>query len=127
MVVNTNEPNELKDVIRDLKKFTAKKVIQQIQEEPESRRKWMLNEFEKAGRESKKHSKYKFWQEGNYAVEVYSPYFTWIKIRYIHNNPVKAGLVRKPEDWKYSSASNYMDSESVLDEVFCIPPILISI
>ncbi|MEM7575357.1 MAG: transposase [Bacteroidota bacterium] len=26
---------------------------------------------------------------------------------YIHNNPVKAGLVQKAEDWKYSSASDY--------------------
>jgi len=30
------------------------------------------------------------------------------KLRYIHNNPVKAGLVENPEDYKYSSARNYM-------------------
>jgi len=29
--------------------------------------------------------------------------------RYIHLNPVKAGLVRKPEDWKYSSYGNYIN------------------
>ena len=27
--------------------------------------------------------------------------------KYIHNNPVKAGLVLKPEDWQYSSAPDY--------------------
>lgn len=26
---------------------------------------------------------------------------------YIHENPVKAGLVKHPEDWKYSSAQDY--------------------
>ena len=28
------------------------------------------------------------------------------KIEYIHYNPVKRGLVNKPECWKYSSAYN---------------------
>jgi len=31
-----------------------------------------------------------------------------IKLDYIHNNPVKAGLVRSPEDWLYSSASEWL-------------------
>ncbi len=29
-------------------------------------------------------------------------------IKYIHDNPVKAGMVKKGEDYKYSSCSNYM-------------------
>jgi len=29
------------------------------------------------------------------------------KIAYIHNNPVKSGLVRQPEDWPFSSAASY--------------------
>ncbi len=29
---------------------------------------------------------------------------------YIHNNPVKAGLVRKPEDWEFSSYLNYYEN-----------------
>ena len=46
MLVNTNEPFELKDVVRDFKKFTSKKILFQIQNEPESRREWMLKLFE---------------------------------------------------------------------------------
>jgi hypothetical protein len=39
----------------------------------------------------------------------------WTKIKYIHNNPVEAGIVIKPEDFKYSSARNYfLDEQSVL-------------
>jgi hypothetical protein len=35
----------------------------------------------------------------------------WTKLLYIHNNPVKAGLVTKPEDYKYSSARNYINND----------------
>ena len=31
-----------------------------------------------------------------------------VKVDYIHNNPVVAGLVEKPEDYLYSSARNYL-------------------
>jgi putative transposase len=29
------------------------------------------------------------------------------KLNYIHDNPVRAGLVKEPEDYRYSSAANY--------------------
>ena len=35
----------------------------------------------------------------------------WTKLKYIHNNPVEAGLVNNPEDYKYSSAGNYILGE----------------
>ena len=115
MLVNASEPFELKDVIRDFKKFTSKKIIFQIQNEPESRRDWMLKQFEDEANKSIKHKSYKFWQVGNHAIEVYSLKFSWDKINYIHNNPVKAGFVNENYHWKYSSASNYQDMESVLE------------
>ena len=115
MMVNTNEPFQLKDVIRDFKKFTSKKILQQIQNEPESRREWMLKLFEDEAESSKKHTYFKFWQVGNHAIELYSEKFVWDKINYIHNNPVEAGLVRNAEEWIYSSASNYQNMESILE------------
>lgn len=37
------------------------------------------------------------------------------KLNYIHNNPVRAGLVKNLEDWKYSSFHNYyLDDESLI-------------
>lgn len=32
-------------------------------------------------------------------------------IRYIHQNPVKAGLVKKPDDWQWSSCTSYYGGE----------------
>ena len=49
MVVNCNEPFQLKDVIRDFKRHTVKTIIDQIINKPESPREWMLREFAEAG------------------------------------------------------------------------------
>lgn len=122
MVVNCDDEYNLSDVIRDFKKFTSRKILFQIQNEVESRREWLIKLFRQAAINHTKTKNYKFWQDGNHAIELYNSRFTWKKINYIHNNPVKAGYVRKIEDWKYSSASNYMGQVSVLDEVHCITP-----
>ena len=126
MIVQTSEPHQIKDTIRDFKKFTSKKILFQIQNEPESRREWMLKIFEDEAEQSKKHKTYKFWQVGNHAIEVFTEKFIWDKINYIHENPVRAGLVKQQWDWVYSSASNYQDKESVLEEVLKIPQRLIT-
>jgi putative transposase len=115
MIANTNEPFQLKDTIRDFKKYTAKKIILQIESKPESRREWMLGLFAYEAKSSKKHKFYRFWQEGNHAIELCNEKFVWDKINYIHYNPVKAGFVAKTQHWTYSSASNYQDKESIID------------
>ena len=48
-----------------------------------------------------------FWQAHYYDFNVSKhPKFVE-KLRYIHRNPVKRGLVTKPEDWKWSSYCHY--------------------
>jgi REP element-mobilizing transposase RayT len=56
-------------------------------------------------------SKYQVWQDGSHPEAIYSDDFARQKIEYIHNNPVKAGLVSKAEDWSYSSARAYLLGE----------------
>ncbi len=53
-----------------LKKCTSKKIIQNIQEEPESRREWLLELFSKACEHLKKEQDYKVWQDGYHAEEI---------------------------------------------------------
>ena len=120
IIIDTKDEIPLKDIIRDFKKFTSKKNITQIQNEPESRRDWILKLFEDEAKESGKHKYFKLWKDGNHAIEVYTEKFVWDKINYIHNNPVRAGLVKNQWEWIYSSASNYQDEESIL-EVFKLP------
>jgi hypothetical protein len=56
------------------------------------------------------------------AEDLYSEKFTWIRLNYIHMNPVRAGYVNRPEYWKYSSASNYMEMDGVLENVQRLAP-----
>lgn len=128
LIVNCNEPFQLKDAIRDFKKFTAKQIIAEIQNGIESRKEWLLKLFIEAGNSTSKNKTYKFWQTGNHAIELCSPEFSWRKIEYIHQNPVRAGLVEKSVDWLNSSARNYQDYEDVkLADMCCLTAPLTSV
>lgn len=117
-----SEDGKLSDLIRDFKKYTAKTILHKIQVEPESRRNWMLERFKLATETHSRNKNYQFWQLGNHAEEIYSEKFMWSKIDYIHFNPVRAGLVLKPQDYIYSSASNYVENKGIIDvEVVQVP------
>jgi putative transposase len=108
-VLQAREGHELSAIIRDYKKHASKVITNAIETEPESRREWMLHRFEWAGKADKRNTKYKFWQESNHAI-LFDPLFPAVarqKIEYIHNNPVRVGIVTRPEDYLYSSAIDY--------------------
>jgi putative transposase len=48
-----------------------------------------------------------FWQAHYYDFNVFSHAKFVEKLRYIHRNPVRRGLVAKPEDWLWSSYRHY--------------------
>jgi REP element-mobilizing transposase RayT len=107
----------LSDVMRDFKKFTSKKIIQILIEEPESRREWMLGLFKKACAHLKREQEYKVWQDGYHAEIVETNWFIKQKINYIHNNPVKEKIVTLPEDYYFSSARNYASLDNDLEVI----------
>lgn len=97
----------LGDLLRDMKGFTARKIIKEIVVNPaESRREWLLEAFKKAAKKNVPDQKYQVWQHDNYPVELYSDKFINQKERYIHMNPVEMGLVSRPEHYRLSSASD---------------------
>jgi REP element-mobilizing transposase RayT len=107
----------LSNVMRDFKKYTSKKIIQTIIDEPESRREWMLDYFKKACEHLKREQQYKIWQNGYHAEHIYSNKFIKQKIDYIHNNPIKDKIVTLPEDYYFSSARNYAGLENELEVI----------
>ncbi len=115
MMCRAKEGFELSNIIRDFKKFTSKKIIQNIQDEPESRREWLLELFSKACEHLKREQEYKVWQDGYHAEEISSNKFIYQKLNYIHDNPVKDRIVEKPEDYLFSSARNYAELDALLD------------
>jgi putative transposase len=48
-----------------------------------------------------------FWQARYYDFNVWSEMKFVEKLRYLHRNPVKRGLVARPEDWPWSSFRHY--------------------
>ncbi len=109
---SSDQPSEL---LRDFKRHTSKKVIETIKNNPqESRKEWLLWMFERAGNKNATTNKYQFWQHHNKPIELWSENVIKQKIDYIHNNPVEAGFVTDPVDWKYSSARNFQGDDTIL-------------
>jgi len=114
-IVGSNSQERVSDIWRDFKKFTSKKIIETIKTEiSESRSEWMLNRFEYSGKNDKKIKNYRFWQEGNDAQGIYLNDYFEQKLNYIHENPVKAELVNRAEDYRYSSAIDYAGGTGLL-------------
>ena len=113
MIIQSQEAT-LSDLIRDFKKFTAKSILEKIQNSPESRREWMLERFKLATESHSRNKNYQLWQYGNHPEEVYSNKFMWTKLDYIHLNPVRAGIVEKASHYVYSSASYYVSDSGLL-------------
>jgi putative transposase len=53
-----------------------------------------------------------FWQARYYDFNVFTARKRIEKLRYIHRNPVKRGLVSAPEDWPWSSYRHYLTGEA---------------
>ncbi len=106
--------NDLSSIIRDFKKFTSYAIVKAIIDNPrESRKDWLIDLFKKAGHQNSRNTTYQFWRQDNHPKEVFSRRFTVNKLAYIHNNPVEAGIVEKPEHYLYSSARDYFMTKRV--------------
>jgi putative transposase len=101
------------DIMRDYKKFTSTRIIRQADVEGISE--W-IRAFRQAGRETER-STNKVWQDSYWDVNIYTERFLRQKLNYVHRNPLRAGLVEKPEDYVYSSYRNYVFGEDWLVEI----------
>lgn len=117
-----NSPDgHLSETLRDFKKFTAKSIISTIIDGNESRREWMLNRFSFNANRHSRNENFQFWTHENHAEILYSNDFIQEKLEYLHNNPVRASIVEKPEDYLYSSARNYADMDGLLEIAYIYP------
>src|SRR5271166_1053557 len=58
-----------------------------------------------------------FWQPRYYDFNVWSERKRVEKLRYMHRNPVKRGLVPSPEEWPWSSFRHYLTGEDTGVEI----------
>ena len=121
LLIKSNK-GTLSDTIREMKSFTAKKILEVINTESESRKEWMLDLLEFSAKQHKRNENFQFWTHENHAELIYSDKFLFQKLNYINENPVRAGIVEKAEDYLYSSARDFAGMPCLLEIVQTLMP-----
>lgn len=67
------------------------------------------------GKKSTSNKLYKVWIHENHPVIIETNEMFDQRLKYIHQNPVKAGICHQPESYIYSSAGNYEGTGGLLE------------
>jgi len=119
LIASAAEGYNLSDILRDMKKFSSKKIVKAIEDNiQESRKRWMLWIFRSSGERNSNNEKIQFWQQDNHPVCLDNNEMIDQRLDYLHNNPVKEGIVEEPHHYVYSSARDYAGIKGLLDIVF---------
>ena len=119
--------NPLENIMRDLKRHTSEQLHQLIKRNSkESRREWLLQMMEKAGKENSNNCGFQLWQQHNHPILLANRQMMHQKLNYLHNNPVETAFVEKPEDWLYSSAKDYCTGKKGMIDILLIDPMIIT-
>jgi len=89
-------------VMQVVKQVFARRLLRRLRARPNPQPGSLWNTAVEEGR---------VWQGRFYDFEVWSERKRIEKLRYIHRNPVKRGLVLAPEQWRWSSFRNYAYGE----------------
>jgi REP element-mobilizing transposase RayT len=109
LIVSASDGCNLEDVMRDFKKFTSKEIVKAIIENiQESRREWLLRGFKTA-------DGFRFWQDGNHPKELLTNDMIAEKMNYLHQNPVREGVVFMAHEYVFGSAVDYSGQKGILD------------
>jgi putative transposase len=96
---------DLRRVMADLKRHTAQRLLDLLEAE---KAEWLLNQLRYHCASYKTESEHQVWQEGYHPQAIPTDKIMLQKLEYLHNNPVKRGLVALPEHWRYSSAHEWL-------------------
>jgi putative transposase len=121
VIIQCSIDDPLADVIRDLKKYIAERLIRHYRVEGNQQVLAFLRSA--ATRHRQQHQ---VWEEGYDARDVFSPDFLRQKMTYIHDNPCQPhwAHVEHPEDYVWSSARFYLKEEPALIPIDNANPLL---
>lgn len=129
----------ISDIMRDFKKYASRQIIKYMiksekrgspdprgfvwrdQEIPPSRETKIIpyptfSSLLTVFTVNSKKQTFKVWQSRNWIENVYSEKFLCQKLNYIHNNPVRAKIVKEADGYQYSSfRSYYQNDDSVIN------------
>jgi putative transposase len=114
-VIWKSRRGKMSDTLRDFKSYCTKELIAAINSENESRENWLLHLFHFYANKTNQNKEFKIWTSDNHPEEITTAEFLMTKLKYIHENPVRAGWVSEPEDYLYRSAANYAGRKGVME------------
>ena len=95
----------LRQTLVDFRKFTGRKLAGFIDNNLPESLAMVIRSKELTDRERQ------VWQPGWHSEGLVSESFWKQKMDYIHENPVRKGRVRLPEEWRYSSAGYWLNGD----------------
>jgi len=95
------DANRLQHTVTDFRKFTGRALADWCDTQSTDVFRRALREGACADRDRR------LWQPSKHPELIRSHTFLDTKVNYLHYNPVRAGLVRAPEHWRFSSARYY--------------------
>ncbi len=109
LLAQARDNNVIAEIEKEYKSFTTKKILQDIDSEPDARKSWMMEHFENFGNILGFMKKFHVWQTSS------NPVFIDMRkketlleyVEYIHANPVRDRIVDTDSDYLYSSARDY--------------------
>jgi putative transposase len=114
--VITDQPKRISEVLRVLKGITARRVIDYLKERDYGT---SLAKLQHEVRD--RNYRYSLWQTEKNVFPIFSEALFMQKVNYIHNNPVRAGIVQRAIDYRWSSARTWqrcpLDDEPLLMDV----------
>jgi REP element-mobilizing transposase RayT len=116
-IVSADPPEHLSNIIRDFNRHTSQRITDLLEEEG---KKEVLELFHKSAIEEGRGNQYKVWQEGFHPIGIDMADFFLEKLEYLHNNPIRKGFVEQPEQWRYSSARNYLLDDHSIINIECL-------
>ena len=112
----TDRPKSSAEVLRYIKGITGRRVIDYLKE-----KKYESSLGKLRHAEWKRRHSYSLWQQEKNVLSVFSERVFMQKVNYIHLNPVRAGIVERPTDYRYSSARIWqrcpMDDEPLMVDI----------
>jgi len=105
------QSEHLSKEIASFKSYTAKLLIQYLQQQQVQK---ILAQLAFYKKRHKTDRQYQVWEEVSHPQLIQDDVVLRQKLDYIHNNPVKRGYVDDPIHWRYSSARNYAGFQGLL-------------
>lgn len=107
------DSNDIITIVGNFKSYTSRDIAKYLKEnKPEL--------FERLKQLAYKGQNYGVWQKTFRSEVIYEESFMNQKLNYIYNNPVKRGLAKSPDGWKYSSYKQLEDDTIVSNGIFKI-------